>query len=176
MKIYKLSTKFRLFIVFLCSTLILRLCLPTSFPRRCHVCCKLTWSSVCFSLSFIFTQICLSSISFLFPRKLTASHVYPPIAFEMKGKHTEMEKWFQTLLLETLEFSHRWHLSSSWGGATESRQGSRAPIPTSHLRTESYVKKDLHSTDISTLIEPTMLSSKVDVWLGIWWRESNHTE
>lgn len=84
--------------------LILCLCLPTSFPRRCHVCCKLTWSSVCFSLSFIFTQICLSSISFLFPRKLTASHVYPPIAFEMKGKHTEMEKWFQTLLLENLEF------------------------------------------------------------------------
>ena len=114
MKIYKLSTKFRLFIVFLCSTFILGLCLPTSFLKPCHVCCKLTWSSVCFSLSFIFTQICLCSISFLFPRKLTASHVSPPIVFEMRGKHTEMEKWFQTFLLENLEISQRWLLSSSW--------------------------------------------------------------
>lgn len=140
MKIYKLSTKFHLFIVFLWSTFILGLCVPTSFPRLSHVCCKLTWSSVCFSLSFIFTQICLSSISFLFPRKLTASHVSPPIVFEIKGKHIEMEKWFQTLLLENLEFSEVMS-EQQLGRENREQTGLKGSRSNFRLHTESYVQE-----------------------------------
>ena len=125
MKIYKLSVTFHLFVVFLFSTLVLGLCLPTSFLKLWHIRGKLTWNIVFFSVSFIFTQIlCLVSylpfpFSSLEKWQLPMSH--HPLFLDMKGKNNgNGEVDFRLCSLEV----PGWLRSCRWGGNTRSRQGS----------------------------------------------------
>lgn len=173
MKIYVVY-QVPLFIVFQHS-FTLGLCVPTSFPisSPLYVANSL-WSSVCFSLSFIY-QICLSSISFLFPKTYSFPCLSTHCFWNKRKTH-----WNGEMISDFAPWKSRVFRGDVWaavgGGKTESRQG-QGLCSNFRLHTESYVQEKIAKHKHLNLDRTyNAVKGQSRPRLSIWWRESNHTE